>query len=78
METPHPSTRMFRVKEVATRLNVHVSTVYRLIESGQLNSVRVGMGKGTVRVPEESLDSYLHQLGFAQIGNSDHGQEATA
>ena len=62
-------TRMYRVKEVAELLVVHVSTVYRLAESGRLHSVRVGFGKGALRVPAESLDEYLRSLGMGPVAS---------
>lgn len=62
-------TRMYRVKAVAELLDVHVSTVYRLAESGRLHSVRVGFGKGALRVPAESLDEYLRDLGMGPVAS---------
>ncbi|WP_188985036.1 helix-turn-helix domain-containing protein [Saccharopolyspora thermophila] len=58
---------MYRVKAVAQMLDVHVSTVYRLAESGRLHSVRVGFGNGALRIPAESLNAYLMSLGMAPI-----------
>jgi excisionase family DNA binding protein len=43
--------------QVAERLNIHRSHVYRLLEKGELPSVRIG--RGTVRVPEAALDAYI-------------------
>lgn len=60
-------TRMYRVRAVAELLDVHVSTVYRLAESGRLHSVRVGFGKGALRVPAESLNEYLRGLGMGPV-----------
>lgn len=44
------------VSEVAETLRVSTMTVYRLIKSGQLPSVRVGKA---YRVREDDVDSYL-------------------
>lgn len=60
-------TRMYRVKAVAQLLDVHVSTVYRLAESGRLPSVRVGFGKGAMRIPAEGLNEYLRSLGMEPV-----------
>lgn len=49
----------YRVAEVAAALDVHHSTVYRAIESGQLRAMRVGMGRGTLRVPHNALVAYV-------------------
>jgi len=44
-------TRMYRVREVAGHFEVSVATIYRAIESGQLDAVKLGTGRGTLRVP---------------------------
>lgn len=67
MQVNGMATRMYRVKAVAEVLDVHVSTVYRLAESGRLHSVRVGFGKGALRVPADSLNAYLRELGMEPI-----------
>ena len=48
-----------RVPQVAAQLNVHRSTVYRAIESGDLTAVRLGQGRGGLRVSQEALAAYL-------------------
>lgn len=70
MQVNGTAARMYRVKAVAEMLDVHVSTVYRLVESGRLHSARVGFGKGAVRIPAESLNAYLDSLGLAPVGNA--------
>jgi excisionase family DNA binding protein len=59
--------RMYRVKAVAQMLDVSVSTVYRLAQSGQLQAVRVGPRKGALRIPEDSLNAYLASVGVTPI-----------
>jgi excisionase family DNA binding protein len=51
-------TRLYRVKAVAEMFDVSVSTIYRAIEAGQLQALRIGSGKGAVRVPEAALGSF--------------------
>ena len=51
-------TRMYRVKDVAKHFDVSVATIYRAIESGQLNAVKLGTGKGMLRVTEASMAAY--------------------
>jgi excisionase family DNA binding protein len=46
------------VAEVALRLGVHKTTVYREIKAGRLKAYRIGTGRGAVRVPEASLAEY--------------------
>jgi excisionase family DNA binding protein len=48
-----------RVVQVAAQLNVHRTTVYRAIESGDLAAVRLGQGRGGLRVSPEALAAYL-------------------
>ena len=43
-------TRNYRVKDVAEHFDVSVSTIYRAIESGQLDALKLGTGRGTLRV----------------------------
>ncbi|MFC5802778.1 helix-turn-helix domain-containing protein [Streptomyces formicae] len=59
---------MLRVKEVATRLNVHPATVYRWIKDGHLPAVRYGKPQvvgsaidgpgGAIRIPESALAAF--------------------
>ncbi len=48
--------RFLTVAEVAGLLRVSKMTVYRLVHSGELASVRVGR---SFRVPERAVDEYL-------------------
>jgi len=51
-------TRMYRVREVAGHFEVSVATIYRAIESGQLDAVKLGTGRGTLRVPGVGVLAY--------------------
>ena len=44
------ATRMYRVMDVAGHFEVSVATIYRAIESGQLDALKLGTGRGTLRV----------------------------
>jgi len=50
-------TRMYRVKDVATLVDVDVSTIHRAIRAGELDAYKVG--KGALRIPGEALTKYL-------------------
>jgi excisionase family DNA binding protein len=50
-----------RVKEVAARLEVSSATVYGLVAAGKLRCVRVGLGRGVIRISEEQLAEYQRQ-----------------
>lgn len=50
---------LLTVQEAAVRLKVSKSSVYALIDSGQLACHRIGMRRGTIRVSEQDLDAFL-------------------
>jgi excisionase family DNA binding protein len=53
---PDQATENHRVAAVARLLDVHPATVYRLVASGELKSLRV---RGSIRIPAAALDAYL-------------------
>lgn len=53
--------RNLTVQEVADRWCVSRSTVYALVASGMLPHVRVGVGRGTIRISEKDADEYLEK-----------------
>lgn len=58
-------TRVYRVKAVADMLDVSPATIYRAIESGQLDAYKIGTGKGTLRIPGHALSTYLEECAQA-------------
>jgi excisionase family DNA binding protein len=52
-------TRLYRVRAVAEGLDVSLATIYRAVESGALRAIRLGKGKGAVRIPGEAVLDYL-------------------
>jgi excisionase family DNA binding protein len=52
----------FRVAQVAAMLDVHQATVYRDIEAGRLKALRVGSGKGALRIMPDALKDYVALL----------------
>jgi excisionase family DNA binding protein len=50
---------LYRVRAVAEMLDVHPATIYRAVESGALRAVRMGAGKGAVRIPRDAISAYL-------------------
>lgn len=56
--------RFLTVAEVAALMRVSRMTVYRLVHSGELASVRVGR---SFRVPERAVHDYLHGA-FTETG----------
>lgn len=51
---------MFTVNQVAERLQISRQSVYVLIQRGQLAAHRFGAGRGTIRVSEADLDSFIY------------------
>jgi excisionase family DNA binding protein len=49
----------FTVRQVAERLGVSRAIVYQLCAQKKLAHVRVGVGRGTIRIREQDLDDYL-------------------
>jgi excisionase family DNA binding protein len=52
-------TQLYRVRTVATGLDVSVATIYRAVESGALRAIRIGTGKGAVRIFGDALIEYF-------------------
>ena len=50
---------LYRIPEVATRLALSRSSVYREIEAGNLNIVRIG---GSLRVTSDELSRFVSSL----------------
>lgn len=48
---------MLRAREISTILGVHIRTVYRLIETGELKSYK--FGPKSFRVHPEDLDEFI-------------------
>ena len=56
---------MLTISEAALRLGVSEGTVRRLVNKQRLRHVRIGCGRGVIRIPEDALDDYL---GGATVG----------
>jgi excisionase family DNA binding protein len=52
-----PGMAFYTVAEVAAMMRVSKMSVYRLVHSGELESVRFGR---SFRLPRAAVDSYLH------------------
>ncbi len=57
------TTRVYRVKAVAEMFDVSVATIYRAIETGQLNALKLGTGRGAIRVPQSALEAFARACG---------------
>ena len=52
---------LLTVTETAERLRCSRALVYQLCESGRLPHHRLGVGRGTIRVSELDIESYLEK-----------------
>ncbi|WP_407652641.1 helix-turn-helix domain-containing protein [Aporhodopirellula aestuarii] len=52
-------TSVLTVEQVASQLRVSRSLVYSLIEAGKLKCHRIGIGRGTIRLSQADLESFL-------------------
>ena len=52
---------LLTVEQVAERLNVSRGCVYSLIQSGKLSCVRIGVGRGVIRVDADDLMAFVDQ-----------------
>jgi excisionase family DNA binding protein len=62
MSTSHsdPET-LLTVAQAAQRLHVSIAMVYRLVTDREMEHIRVGIGRGTIRIPASEIDRYLRQ-----------------
>jgi excisionase family DNA binding protein len=61
---PPPTDDLLRVSEVAGILRLHVSSVYRLVDSGRLDAHALGDGKVRrrgIRIWRSSVDALLQE-----------------
>lgn len=49
---------MLTVKKAAERLGISPSLVYGLCKAGKIRHERYGLGRGTLRIPEDALAEY--------------------
>ncbi len=51
--------KLYTVEEFATWARLHKKTVYRLIEDGGLNVLRIGKNDRTARIPQRTIDDIV-------------------
>jgi excisionase family DNA binding protein len=54
--------KRFSVAEAARELGVSRATVYGLCGRKRLRHERHGLGRGTIRIPEDALDEYRRSV----------------
>jgi excisionase family DNA binding protein len=56
---------LLTVKQSADRLGVSPGLVYSLVAGHKLRFVRVGNGRGRIRIPEDAIDEYVNRATVA-------------
>jgi excisionase family DNA binding protein len=65
---------LLTVKQVAEHLQVSQATVYQLCATGKLTHVRVGVGRGAIRVDEDALAAFIRAC-TVECGASGAGED---
>lgn len=60
--------KVLTVREVADVLRVSLGTVYALVDAGKLDCLRIGTGRGTIRILEDDLRRYMESCRRATDG----------
>lgn len=58
---------LLTVRDIAERLHISFATAYALIKQGAIASVRVGTGRGAIRIQLSALARYLNNATEAVI-----------
>lgn len=59
MDTSNLRQELYRAPEAARILGIGRTTVYRLMDRGDLHSVRIGTAR---RIPRSAIEAYLNSL----------------
>jgi len=62
---------LLTVKETATQLRVSGSTVFNLCSRKLLGHVRIGVGRGAIRIRQSDIDAYLTQRSVEPAGTAE-------
>jgi excisionase family DNA binding protein len=57
--------RVFSVCEAAEELGVSAGTVYGLCARRKIRHQRIGLGRGTIRIPEDAIEEYRSSVTVA-------------
>lgn len=58
---PIPTDGPLTVKQAAAYLNVSPKTIYAACDSGALRHLRIGEGRGTIRIKKKDLEAFKRQ-----------------
>ena len=57
--------KIYTIKEIAEKLQVHYITVYSLVQRRELEAIRIGKTKG-LRITEEALNDFIKRKTLAR------------
>lgn len=66
---PELSDHYMRVRDYARRFSLDESTVYKMIERGEIKAIRIG--KKTLRIPSSEMERYLEREPAAEPDRDD-------
>ncbi|MBI1213772.1 MAG: helix-turn-helix domain-containing protein [Alphaproteobacteria bacterium] len=49
---------MLTVKQAAEALGVSTGLIYAMVSARKIDHIRVGLGRGIIRIPEEAIEEY--------------------
>jgi excisionase family DNA binding protein len=56
-----PEDDTMTVAQAARELEVSVGTIYALCRDGRLGHLRIGLGRGTIRIEESDIESFRRE-----------------
>jgi excisionase family DNA binding protein len=59
--------KTFSVAEAAKELGVSDGTVYGLCSRRKIRHERIGLGRGTIRIPEDAVEEYRRSVTVAPV-----------
>lgn len=51
--------KLYKVSEIAELFRVSERTVYNWIDWGYMRAIKIGEGRGTIRVPEDAVNEFI-------------------
>lgn len=69
---------VYTAKEAAARLRVTPELIYKLCKRGLIpGAMRIGVDRGTIRIPEQALRSYMEKCCAAMTAEPDDGEDGS-
>jgi excisionase family DNA binding protein len=61
---------LLTVREAADKLHLSSATVYALVSARKIRHERHGLGRGSIRIPEDALDEYRRSVTVVAVGGA--------